>query len=310
MKTNYFITIVIIFLSFNSLFCQKKGPIVSLRQDNWDNFLKFYKVMFVNFFNAANDNNEKLDNELAIVSEVLSEDINKYLLLAKVNVDEEKSLAERYQISNIPSLLIFINGVSSEYKGEKTGIEIISYIKKMTSTIKGFREGTQMEEFIKNPEHEYTFINFGIQYEQLNSFELAAKKFASNTVAFGYCMKPECMRNYTPNTITLFKNKGNERIEYSHNKFSEKAITYFIAMNTTPSLMKFDRNSASTIFDHKIPGLVFFRNASSSEVAKIDNIALAISKNESLTKKVNINRINSINSINNINRINSIHLII
>lgn len=65
-----------------------------------------------------------------IISEI-SEEFNNKIKVGKVNVDEEKELAIKYEISSIPTLVIFKNG-------------------KISKTLIGFRPKEEIKEVLNN----------------------------------------------------------------------------------------------------------------------------------------------------------------
>lgn len=65
-----------------------------------------------------------------IISEI-SEEFNNKVKVGKVNVDEEKELAIKYEISSIPTLVIFKNG-------------------KISKTLIGFRPKEEIKEVLNN----------------------------------------------------------------------------------------------------------------------------------------------------------------
>lgn len=60
----------------------------------------------------------------------LAEDLKSEAIIAKINVDENRTTAARYFISGIPALLLFKNGKLVE---QKAGVQHIEELKKLIS---------------------------------------------------------------------------------------------------------------------------------------------------------------------------------
>lgn len=70
-------------------------------------------------------------NMIAPIISEISEEFNNKVKVGKVNVDEEKELAIKYEISSIPTLVIFKNG-------------------KISKTLIGFRPKEEIKEVLNN----------------------------------------------------------------------------------------------------------------------------------------------------------------
>ena len=99
-------------------------PIVHLNSENFDTFIKENDLVIVDFWASW-------CGPCRMLGQVL-EDINSKnpdLVIAKVNVDEEMSLARKFQIRSIPQLYIYKNGNMvkniSGYVGENIILEAI-----------------------------------------------------------------------------------------------------------------------------------------------------------------------------------------
>lgn len=52
--------------------------------------------------------------KLVPILEELSEEMNEQIKIAKVNVDENRSLAQRYGVMGLPTMIVFKNGEQAE----------------------------------------------------------------------------------------------------------------------------------------------------------------------------------------------------
>ncbi|MEM5790744.1 MAG: thioredoxin [Candidatus Aenigmatarchaeota archaeon] len=68
---------------------------------------------------------------LSPILEKISEDLEGKMILAKINVDEAPSLAEKYQIMSVPNVKLFKNGkIVDEFIGALPEQEIRYWLKK------------------------------------------------------------------------------------------------------------------------------------------------------------------------------------
>lgn len=57
---------------------------------------------------------------------------NSTIVLAKVDVTENRPLGERYDIKGFPTLKWFTNGTPSDYEGGRTSAEILRWVSRKT----------------------------------------------------------------------------------------------------------------------------------------------------------------------------------
>ncbi len=74
-------------------------------------------------------------HEIAPVLEELAEEYAGRAVIARVNVDEEPSLADRYQIKSIPALFLVRNGEKVDDAIGAVGKEVL--VKKLEGILKG-----------------------------------------------------------------------------------------------------------------------------------------------------------------------------
>jgi len=85
----------------------KEASVVKLTTDNFDKTLKDNAVVLVDFWAPWCG---PCRVQAPILEEVATQ-IDSDTVIGKVNVDENKELASRYEISSIPTLIVFKDGV-------------------------------------------------------------------------------------------------------------------------------------------------------------------------------------------------------
>ena len=95
---------------------------------------------------------KSLAPEYAKAANTLKED-NSPLRLAKVDATEETELGERFAVRGYPTIKYFHNGNPSDYKGGRTALEIVNWLKKRSgpaaaelSSVEAVKAFTEKEE--------------------------------------------------------------------------------------------------------------------------------------------------------------------
>lgn len=81
--------------------------IINLTNDNFDDTINLDKLVLVDFWAAWCGPCKMLS---PILEEVSNSIDNENIIIAKVNVDDEQSLAERFSVMTIPTLILFKKG--------------------------------------------------------------------------------------------------------------------------------------------------------------------------------------------------------
>ncbi|EOD05413.1 hypothetical protein EMIHUDRAFT_199129 [Emiliania huxleyi CCMP1516] len=100
-----------------------------LTPDNFDDWVKAQEFALVEFYAPWCGHCKSLAPEWAAAAKKT----RKYCPLAKVDADEHKSLAERFDVSGYPTIKTFKKGEASDYEGprEAKGARIISFAKEL-----------------------------------------------------------------------------------------------------------------------------------------------------------------------------------
>lgn len=80
--------------------------VINLTKDNFDEFINSNKLVLVDFY-------AEWCGPCRMLSPIISELSEKYtdIKFGKVNVDNEHELANKFNISSIPNMIIFENGI-------------------------------------------------------------------------------------------------------------------------------------------------------------------------------------------------------
>jgi len=98
-----------------------------LTPDNFDDWVKAQEFALVEFYAPWCGHCKSLAPEWAAAAKKT----RKYCPLAKVDADEHKSLAERFDVSGYPTIKTFKKGEASDYEGPREAKGIISFAKEL-----------------------------------------------------------------------------------------------------------------------------------------------------------------------------------
>ena len=267
MKTKIFTTIILIILGFSlsQEFKEEEGVIV-LEEDNFDQAIKQYEYLLVEFYAPWCGHCKKLEPEYARAAQILAKEIPP-LFLGKIDVTVHKGLALRFNVEGFPTLKLFIKGEPLDYNGGRTESEIVSWMKKKTGPASKSLNTIEEVENFKNSA-DVSIILFG---DESDEYLRVAR--TNQEIIFGQCSTQECFDNYKVNkgTVVLFKKFDEGRNDYT-SEITEESLSQFVNAHCSPSIMKFDEKCAQLIFGKATPGLFLYRDVNSAETSHLDNI--------------------------------------
>jgi len=100
-----------------------------LEPDTYDDFIASQAYTIVEFYAPWCGHCKSLAPEWAAAAGKTRK-LKPAILLAKVDADAHRDLAERYGISGYPTIKIFENGAVSDYEGPREAKGIVSFVKK------------------------------------------------------------------------------------------------------------------------------------------------------------------------------------
>lgn len=95
-----------------------------LDENNFDGFLEKYPLCFIDFWASWCSPCKKMDPRIRRISKIFE----KKVAFGKVNIKENKIIAEKYKIMSIPTFILFKNG---KKKAVLTGLKSVGSIKKI-----------------------------------------------------------------------------------------------------------------------------------------------------------------------------------
>ena len=112
-------------MKLNLLYCVIQGMIEARSDAHFQEIISTQSMVLVDFYAGWCEPCKWLD---AILNDVAGE-LEKYVVVLKIDSEALQSVAERFQIRGIPILLLFKNGeVVWRYNGFKSGPELVEVV--------------------------------------------------------------------------------------------------------------------------------------------------------------------------------------
>jgi len=254
---------------------QEEDGVLVLTDDNFDQAIKHYEHVLVEFYAPWCGHCKKLTPEYAKAAQELKK-TDPPLALAKVDATVHKQLASRFEIRGFPTLKLFSNGTPSEYNGGRTHPEIVSWMRKKTGPAsRSLSTVAEVESFYKGAE--VAVVYFGDNSSDLSVFERVAR--SNDDLIFASCASEECLSHFgvIDGTVVLFKKFDEGRNDLT-GTFTEDSLRQFLSANSSPLVMKFDEKAAQLVFGKATPGLFLYRDANSENTQELDNVLRSVAK--------------------------------
>ena len=106
-----------------------ENDVAVLTPDNFEFFINQQEYTLIEFYAPWCGHCKSLEPEWAAASKKTRK-LNPPTILAKVDADQHKDLAEKYGVSGYPTIKVFKGGRDTEYEGPRDAKGIVSFVKK------------------------------------------------------------------------------------------------------------------------------------------------------------------------------------
>jgi len=252
--------------SFNPDYFEDQHGLLIVNDDNYDTFTRDFNTSLLFAFQHPCRICYQIHPELEKVIQPLR-NLGSPVAVAKLNITDCPYVAKRLNLNTVVSLKYIQDTMPIEYKGGRTGEEIISWVRAnfdpIIGEIKRVEEIEQLRKFT-----ETLMIFFGDDSEKFSLFLKSAK--GKDNVIFATCALPDCLSRYAVENgdIAVFKNSENSEkpsmlrsSEYNIDSLSKKLEDLARA-----KIMKFDSKTAKYIFEEENPAVFLYRAKSDSNL--------------------------------------------
>ena len=261
-----FFPISLLFKESSIQFPSKEGIII-LNPSTIEEALNTYQNLFILFHSPYSFNDNQILSKFAKLKLKITDDYN--LTFGKIDTEYYDLISEKYDIIEIPSIILFINGENKEiYKNDINEGDIIKWLyKRLKSPIYFINSLNDINEY-QNGDN-YSYIYFGQNENNINIY----KNFSLNkNFKFGLCKNLQIIKNYEliqPETAVFYKPFQNPPYVMTSNITYENLET-IIKENINPFIYKDAKHLYYISLNYSEPAFFFFRSSTDSKVKEYD----------------------------------------
>ena len=197
--------------------------------------------------------------------------------LAYVNLVENPSFADRYNITTIPLILLINSDIGEEYlkyPGEFESNTLNTWLQRMVGNpIEKLDTVSKIENLKYNPSYFFSSVFFTdpkSNSEKFKIYEKISRKFLNLT--FYLHDNQEGFDFYeSKNKIFIIK-KFDENLVEVHENFTEHELTMIFKKYGHPAWMNLEKMQFKFLFKNNIPGLILFYDRNASNVNELEKL--------------------------------------
>jgi len=250
---------------------EDEGVLV-LTKDTFDAALTEFPDILVEFYAPWCGHCKALAPEYSKAAQQLKTE-GSPLRLAKVDATEETELGEKFGVRGYPTIKFFHNGKPSEYKGGRTGPEIVNWLKKRTGpAARTLSTVAEAKEFIEKDD----VVVIGFFKDQTTPEAAALLEVAGEVddLPFAITNEQSLFSEYqisTDSAVVLFKNFDDRRADLTAD-INVQSVKEFIGGNRLALVTEFTQEAAPKIFGGEVKNhmLLFVSKKSDDFQAKYD----------------------------------------
>ncbi|XP_069590818.1 protein disulfide-isomerase A2 [Ranitomeya imitator] len=256
--------------------------VLVLNQKNFDNALRTYKYLLVEFYAPWCGHCQELAPKYSKAAETLKEKTSE-ARLAKVDATEEKDLGDEFGVSGYPTLKFFHNGNRTghiDYGGRRDTEGLVRWmLRRMEPAAVVVETPSAAEEFIKS--HENAVIGF---FKDPDDADLSLfNEVASNTEDFTFAVahREEIFEKFgvTADSVIFFKSPEG-KYEYQGDEelgFDKDELVRFLMVNSMDLVVEYNDQTSEKIFAAKIPNhlLLFINKTIEDQLTLLENFKQA-----------------------------------
>nr|XP_046273864.1 protein disulfide-isomerase A2 [Scatophagus argus] len=237
---------------------EEEKDVMVLHINNFDRALSENQYLLVDFYAPWCGHCKSLEPIYAEAAAKLKTE-EPAMRLAKVDVIEEKELADEFAILDFPTLKMFVNGDRKQpiiFTGKRSVEGIIQWMKRRTGPgAPVLDSAASAAQFIDS--HNITVVGFFDDLESEAAKVLKEIYFDDTDTEFALSASPEVFQKYEVkvNSVVLFKKFDDGRADFAlsdDGKLDKKNVTTFIKVNSLELIIPFSEKTAEKIFTSSI----------------------------------------------------------
>lgn len=237
-----FITLLLVNSAYQSINYPIEDGVIVLTDETFSQAINQFEYILVEFYAPWCGHCQKLAPEYSEAALILKEDDNQ-VPLAKIDGTKNKLSTRNVELTGYPTLSFFIRGKPIKYKGGRTALEIIDWVRRKSGSPTQLVK-TQEDLLEQLDKREVVlFLNDKKNSELFSLYKKVAQEY--DGVVFLHSDRKFQSKNFPPNKITILKNFEEPfKIFEGDNKATEEELKNFIDVWRYPTLMHFNNNMA------------------------------------------------------------------
>lgn len=252
---------------------KKEGNVYELNMQNFDEFIKSHDNVLVKFCIPWSKHCQALEPHFVSAADVL---IKENIFLVHVDLSLNKALTSRFNIRRYPTLFFFAKGKHMYYPGEHQDKDIINWMRRQTgSIIQKLATANDIDVF--KTYNNVVAVYFGSNKDKLRIYTMIAKN--NDKIIFGVCNDKDItsLYNVTFDSVILFKT-FDEKENHFKGPFTKQNLEEFLEIYSKELLPTFNDKIGISIFAHKHPAIILFRDKSSPYITQMETPMKEISR--------------------------------
>lgn len=252
------VLLLAVLLSFSlltSIYCEDRkftvdGTVLELDESNFDSAISSFDYLLVDFYAPWCGHCKRLSPELDTAAPILA-GLKEPIVLAKINADKYRRLADKYEIDGYPTLKIFMHGVPTDYYGPRKSDLLVRFLKKFVAPdISILEKDTAVNDFIEAAGTNFPiYIGFGMEETIISNLAIKYKKKAWFAVAKD--ISDNIMEKYdfdkVPALVSIHPTYNERSVFYG--PFEEEFLDEFIKQHLLPLCMPVNYDTLKTVKD-------------------------------------------------------------
>lgn len=225
--------------------------VLILTDENHDLALSVFGTIFIDFYTPTCEHCKTLEPEFIKAAKTMHL-AKPSCTFAKLNVDEQKTSAEKYRIPGYPTMLLIKDRRLYEYRGEHTKDAIVAWVKRALSpSYVNITTAEELNEYKANSTVLPVFYGSHDE-EAFRQFEEASKFFITvPDYRFLVAADPELAKAngqaYNGDVVIYKKHDVDEKVK---NDFDAEELRIKVETSEFPIIAKFDDRFAEKLFQN------------------------------------------------------------
>lgn len=228
------------------------GKVIDLDESNFDSAISTFDYVFVDFYAPWCGHCKRLSPELDAAAALLAE-LEKPIVIAKVDADKYRRLGDKYEIDGFPTLKLFMHGVPVDYNGPRKADLLVRFLKKFVAPdVSILDSDTALSNFVEAAgPHFPIYIGFGMNESMISKLAIKYKKKAWFSVAKDF--SDSVMESYdfdkVPALVSLHPTYDERNIFYG--PFDDQFLEEFIKQNVLPLCLPINSDTLKLLRDEE-----------------------------------------------------------